>query len=67
VLVQRRRAADESTAQATITFANTLRLLAFSAGDTDSPGFEVTGDVNAMPSVLAVVDRPDPAFNIVEP
>ena len=67
VLVHRRRAADESTAQATITFANTLRLLALSAGDTDSPGFEVTGDVNAMPSVLAVVDRPDPAFNIVEP
>jgi len=67
VLVHRRRAADESTAQATITFANTLRLLALSAGDTDSPGLEVTGDVNAMPSVLAVVDRPDPAFNIVEP
>jgi alkyl sulfatase BDS1-like metallo-beta-lactamase superfamily hydrolase len=67
VLVHRRLAADESTAQATLTFANTLRLLALSAGDTDSPGFEVTGDVNAMPSVLAVVDRPDPAFNIVEP
>ncbi|WNG92639.1 alkyl/aryl-sulfatase [Mycobacterium sp. ITM-2016-00318] len=67
VLVHRRLTADESTAQATIMFANTLRLLAFAAGDTDSAGLEVTGDVNAMPSVLAVVDRPDPAFNIVEP
>jgi alkyl sulfatase BDS1-like metallo-beta-lactamase superfamily hydrolase len=41
--------------------------LAFVAGDTDSPGLEVTGDTNAMPSVLAVVDRPDPGFNIIEP
>jgi alkyl sulfatase BDS1-like metallo-beta-lactamase superfamily hydrolase len=67
VLVYRKRAADESTAQATITFANKMRLLAFAVGDTASPGLEVKGDTNAMPSVLAAVDRPDPAFNIVEP
>jgi alkyl sulfatase BDS1-like metallo-beta-lactamase superfamily hydrolase len=67
VLVYRKLPADESTAQATIAFANKMRLLAFAAGDTDSPGLEVTGDTNAMPSVLAVVDRPDPGFNIIEP
>ena len=67
VLVYRKRPADESTAQATIKFANKMRLLAFAAGDADSPGLEVTGDASAMPSVLAVVDRPDPGFNIVEP
>ena len=62
-----KRPADESTAQATIKLANKLRLLAFAVGDTSSPGLEVTGDANAMPSVLAAVDRPDPGFNIVEP
>ncbi len=36
-------------------------------GDADSPGLEITGDANAMPSIIAVVDRPDPGFNIVEP
>jgi alkyl sulfatase BDS1-like metallo-beta-lactamase superfamily hydrolase len=67
VLVYRKRPAEESTAQATIKLANKLRLLAFAVGDSDSPGLEVTGDPNAMPSVLAAVDRPDPGFNIVEP
>ena len=33
----------------------------------DSPGLEVTGDANALPSMLAVVDRPDPGFNIITP
>jgi linear primary-alkylsulfatase len=67
VLVHRKRPADESTAQATITLANKLRLLAFAVGDTSSPGLEVTGDADAMPSVLAAVEPPDPGFNIVEP
>jgi alkyl sulfatase BDS1-like metallo-beta-lactamase superfamily hydrolase len=67
VLVYRNRPADESTAQATIKFANKMRLLAFAVGDADSPGLEVTGDANAMPSVLAVVDQPNPSFNIIEP
>jgi len=67
VLVYRKLPAEPATAQATIAFANKMRLLAFAAGDADSPGVEVTGDANAMPSVLAVVDRPDPGFNIVEP
>ena len=67
VLVYRKLPAEPATAQATITFANKMRLLAFAAGDADSPGVEVSGDANAMPSVLAVVDRPDPGFNIIEP
>jgi alkyl sulfatase BDS1-like metallo-beta-lactamase superfamily hydrolase len=67
VLVYRKRAADESTAQATITFATKMRLLAFAIGDADSPGLEVSGDANAMPAVLAAMDRPDPGFNIIEP
>jgi alkyl sulfatase BDS1-like metallo-beta-lactamase superfamily hydrolase len=67
VLVYRKVAADESTAQATVKLANKLRLLALAAGDTDSPGLEVAGDADALPSVLAVLDRPDPNFNIITP
>ena len=44
VLVYRKVPADEATAQATIKLANKMRLLAFAAGDADSPGLEVTGD-----------------------
>jgi alkyl sulfatase-like protein len=36
-------------------------------GDTDSPGLEVAGDADALASLLAVLDRPDPSFNIVTP
>ena len=67
VLVYRKVPADESTANATIKLANRLRLLALAAGDDDSPGLEVTGDADALPSILAVLDRPDPDFNIVTP
>ncbi|MHA7666574.1 alkyl/aryl-sulfatase [Mycolicibacterium sp. HS_4_1] len=67
VLVHREVAADPDTAQATVTLANKLRLLAFAAGDTSSPGVEVTGDATALPTLLSVVDRPDPAFNIITP
>ncbi|WP_193046800.1 alkyl/aryl-sulfatase [Mycolicibacterium baixiangningiae] len=67
VLVYRKVAADPSSAQATVRLANTLRLLAFAAGDTDSPGIEIVGDSGALPSLLAMLDRPDPAFDIVTP
>ncbi len=67
VLVHRKVTADPGTAQATVTLANKLRLLAFAAGDTSSPGVEVTGDTTALPTLLSVVDRPDPAFNIITP
>ena len=67
VLVHRKVPADPATATATVTFASKLRLLAFVAGDTTSPGVELTGDESALPALLAVLDRPDPNFNIVTP
>jgi alkyl sulfatase BDS1-like metallo-beta-lactamase superfamily hydrolase len=39
----------------------------FAAGDSDSPGVEIAGDAEALPSMFAVIDRPDPNFNIVTP
>jgi alkyl sulfatase BDS1-like metallo-beta-lactamase superfamily hydrolase len=41
--------------------------LTFAAGDSDSPGLEVIGDADALPSIIAVIDRPDPNFNIITP
>jgi alkyl sulfatase BDS1-like metallo-beta-lactamase superfamily hydrolase len=67
VLVYRKAPADESTAQSTVRLANKMRLLAFAVGDIDSPGIEISGDPEALPSIIAVVDRPDPGFNIIEP
>ncbi|MUL66189.1 alkyl/aryl-sulfatase [Mycobacterium sp. CBMA 234] len=67
VLVHRQVAADPATAHATVTLANKLRLLAFAAGDTTSPGAAVAGDATALPTLLSVIDRPDPAFNIITP
>lgn len=67
VLVYRKVPADEATAQATVTLVNKLRLLAFAAGDTASPGLDISGDANALASLLTVLDRPDPNFNIVTP
>jgi alkyl sulfatase BDS1-like metallo-beta-lactamase superfamily hydrolase len=67
VLVYRNAAADASTATATVTLANKVRLLAFAAGDATSPGLEVAGDANALPSLMGVLDRPDPGFDIVTP
>ena len=67
VLIYRKVPADAATANATIKLANKLRLLMFAAGDADSPGLEVTGDADALPSIMAVLDRPDPSFNIVTP
>jgi alkyl sulfatase BDS1-like metallo-beta-lactamase superfamily hydrolase len=65
--VYREVPADQETAQATVRLANKLRLLTFAAGDSDSPGIEIAGDANALPSIIAVVDRPDPNFNIITP
>jgi alkyl sulfatase BDS1-like metallo-beta-lactamase superfamily hydrolase len=67
VLVHRRVLADPATATATVTVANKLRLLMFAAGDATSPGIETTGDDTAMTSLLGVLDRPDPGFDIVTP
>ncbi|MDQ2636499.1 MAG: MBL fold metallo-hydrolase [Actinomycetota bacterium] len=67
VLVHRQVPAEPATAKATVKLADKLRLLALAVGDNDSPGLEVTGDNAALTSLLAAVDRPDPAFNIVTP
>jgi alkyl sulfatase BDS1-like metallo-beta-lactamase superfamily hydrolase len=67
VLVYRKRPADGATATATLKLANKLRLLMFAAGDHTSPGLTITGDTNALTTLMGVLDRPDPAFNIVTP
>jgi alkyl sulfatase BDS1-like metallo-beta-lactamase superfamily hydrolase len=67
VLIYRKVPADASTAAATVTLANKLRLLTFAAGDTTSPGIDIGGDADALPSLMDVLDRPDPGFNIVTP
>jgi alkyl sulfatase BDS1-like metallo-beta-lactamase superfamily hydrolase len=67
VLVYRKVAADAATAQATVKLANKMRLLALAAGDNDSPGLEIGGDAAALTSIIGVLDRPDPSFNIITP
>jgi alkyl sulfatase BDS1-like metallo-beta-lactamase superfamily hydrolase len=39
----------------------------FATGDTTSPGVEMAGDATAMSTLLGVLDRPDPSFNIITP
>jgi linear primary-alkylsulfatase len=67
VLVYRKAPADQATADSTVKLANKLRLLALAAGDNDSPGLEIGGDTGALASIITVLDRPDPNFNIVTP
>ena len=67
VLVHRQAPADPATATATVTFASTLRLITFAAGDTTSPGLESTGDEGALTALFGVLDRPDTAFDIITP
>lgn len=67
VLVHRKVPADPATATATVTLASKVRLLLYAAGDTDSPGFDVSGDADALSGLLDVLDRPNPNFNIVTP
>jgi alkyl sulfatase BDS1-like metallo-beta-lactamase superfamily hydrolase len=67
VLVHRKRPADKETADATVKLHSKIRLLTFAAGDNTSPGIEITGDAKALESLLSVLDRPDPNFNIVMP
>lgn len=67
VLVYRKRAADASTANATVRLAAPLRLLSAAAGDFTSPGLEVGGDTGAVQTLLAALDNPDPDFAIITP
>ena len=67
VLVYRKRPADESTANATVRLDNKVRLLMFAAGDRTSEGISITGDADALTTLLGVLDAPDPNFNIITP
>ena len=67
VLVYRKRPADPDTAAATVTLAAKMRLLAAAQGDFTSPGLGITGDASALQSLMGVLDRPDPNFNIITP
>ncbi len=67
VLVYRRRPAEPETASATVTLATTMRLIAAAAGDLSSPGLQVGGDPGAVQALMAVLDSPNPAFNIITP
>ena len=67
VLVYRKRTADPGTAIATITLAAKMRLMAAAFGDLNSPGLEITGDQGVLQTLMSVLDRPDPGFNIITP
>lgn len=67
VLVQRRVPADPDTATVTVKLDTKFRLLGVAMGDFSSPGLEVSGEESALQSLLAVLDQPDPNFNIVTP
>ncbi|MGB8793571.1 MAG: alkyl sulfatase dimerization domain-containing protein [Mycobacterium sp.] len=67
VLVRRKVAADSATANVTVKLDNTIRLLTVAMGDVGSPGLEISGDQTALQQLLGVLDKPDPAFNIVTP
>ncbi|CAN5312285.1 alkyl sulfatase dimerization domain-containing protein [soil metagenome] len=67
VLVSRKTPADPSTATASLTLATKVRILALAAGDFTSPGLEIGGDPQALQQLVAVLDKPDPSFNIVTP
>jgi alkyl sulfatase BDS1-like metallo-beta-lactamase superfamily hydrolase len=67
VLVSREAPPDSATANVTVKLDNALRLLTVTMGDLGSPGLEISGDQTALQQLLAVLDKPDPAFNIVTP
>jgi alkyl sulfatase BDS1-like metallo-beta-lactamase superfamily hydrolase len=67
VLVSRQVPSDSASADVTMKLANALRLLTLTMGDVGSEGLEISGDQSALQAFLAVLDRPDPAFNIVTP
>ena len=43
------------------------RMLGLLAGDTASPGIDTNGDTSVLQSLLGVLEKGDPAFNIVTP
>jgi alkyl sulfatase BDS1-like metallo-beta-lactamase superfamily hydrolase len=71
VLVSREAPADSATANVTVKLDNALRLLTVVMGlgmeGVGSPGLEISGDQAALQQLLGVLDKPDPAFNIITP
>ncbi|TQM44887.1 alkyl/aryl-sulfatase [Pseudonocardia cypriaca] len=65
VLVHRERPAD-NTADMTLTLT-TSRMLGLLGGDTTSPGADVAGDGKVLQSLLDVLERGNPSFNIMTP
>ncbi len=66
VLIHRERIAQDPDADATLT-TQKLRLQLLLAGDESSPGVAFAGDPSAFGRLVAVLDAPDPDFNIVLP
>jgi alkyl sulfatase BDS1-like metallo-beta-lactamase superfamily hydrolase len=64
VLVYVERAGADATTTLTLT---KLRLIGVLGGDVTSPGIETAGDPEALQSLLGVLDRGNPSFNIITP
>ena len=64
VIIYIQRAADGTAAALALTKARLLGLL---AGDTSSPGIDIAGDPTTLQTLLGVLDKGDPSFNIVTP
>ena len=56
----------ENAVDATLTLTKN-RMLGLLAGDTSSPGIDITGDVDVLQSLLGVLEKGNPSFNIVTP
>jgi alkyl sulfatase BDS1-like metallo-beta-lactamase superfamily hydrolase len=67
VLVYRKAAADEVTANVTVKLDRKFRLLVAAMGDFASLGLDISGDQAALQTFLSVLDEPDQNFNIVTP
>ena len=56
----------ENAVDATLTLTKN-RMLGLLAGDTSSPGIDITGDADVLQSLLGVLEKGNPSFNIVTP
>jgi alkyl sulfatase BDS1-like metallo-beta-lactamase superfamily hydrolase len=65
VLIYIERPADD-TPDTTLTLTK-ARMLGLLAGDTSSPGIDIAGNEKVLPSLLGVLEKGDPSFNIVTP
>ncbi len=65
VLIYERGSQTPSDATLTLTKARLIGMLM--AGDSTSPGIEISGDASVLGTLTSVLDRGDPNFNIVVP